>query len=134
MPGLSKWAIRRPVVALIAWVIALGAIVGLGSQLGGALNDSFSLPATESTAAQELLSNGGDGAAGSGAGARIVWSPTALSSTPTGGAVDPLVLSEITPVLQQIADLVSVSCVTLPTGAGLGPNCPAAPAGMTLTS
>ncbi|MSX64798.1 MAG: MMPL family transporter, partial [Actinobacteria bacterium] len=131
MPGLSKWAIRRPVVALIAWVIALGAIVGLGSQLGGALNDSFSLPATESTAAQELLSSGGDGGASSGAGARIVWSPTALSSASAGGAVDPLVLSEITPVLQQIADLASVSCVTLPTRGGLGSNCPAPPAGMT---
>ena len=131
VPGLSKWAIRRPVVALIAWVIALGAIVGLGSQLGGALNDSFSLPATESTEAQELLSNGGDGAASAGSGARIVWSPTALSSASAGGAVDPLVLSEITPVLQQIADLGSVSCVSLPTGAGLGPNCPAAPVGMT---
>ena len=124
MPGLSKWAIRRPIVALIAWVIVLGAIVGLGSQLGGELNDSFSLPETESTVAQELLTTGGDSAASAGAGARVVWSPA------NGSAVDAGVLSEITPVLQELAGLASVSCITMPTGASLGSDCPAAPAGM----
>lgn len=125
MRGLSTWAIRRPVIALIVWLVALGAIVGLGSQLGGTLNDSFSLPATESTVAQELLSTGGDGAASAGAGARIVWSP------PSGAADDPLVLARISPVLHQIAKLDSVSCVAAPTGASFGASCPAVSGGLT---
>ena len=48
MPGLSSWAVRRPVFALIAWVIAMVAIVGLSAGLKGTLNDSFDLPDTES--------------------------------------------------------------------------------------
>jgi hypothetical protein len=51
MPGLSSWAVRRPVIALIAWFIAMVAIVGLSAGLKGTLNDSFDLPDTESKTA-----------------------------------------------------------------------------------
>ena len=45
MPGLSAWAVRRPVIALLAWVVAMVAIIGLSFGLKGTLNDSFDLPA-----------------------------------------------------------------------------------------
>ena len=54
MPGLSAWAVRRPVIALIAWFVALVAMVGLGLTVGGKLNDSFDLPDTESKVAMDL--------------------------------------------------------------------------------
>ncbi len=121
MPGLSTWAVRRPVFALIAWFIAVVAIFGLGGAFKGSLNDSFDLPNTESKTATDLLAKSGVNMGAYDAGATIVWSPT------TGSAVDPAVLSEITPTLQKIADLPAVACVSLPTGQGLGPKCPPAP-------
>ncbi len=121
MPGLSSWAVRRPVFALIAWFIAVVAIFGVGSAFAGKLNDSFDLPNTESKTATDLLASSGANMGSYDAGATIVWSPT------TGSAVDPAVLAEITPTLQKIADLSAVACVSLPTGQGLGTACPPAP-------
>ena len=121
MPGLSSWAVRRPVFALIAWLVAVIAIFGVGSTFAGTLNDSFDLPNTESKTATDLLASSGANTGSYEAGATIVWSPT------TGSAVDPAVLAEITPTLQKIADLSAVACVALPTGQGLGTACPPAP-------
>jgi len=122
MPGLSEWAVRRPVIALISWVLALGAVIGLGVQFGGTLNDSFELPNTESSAAQDLLTRSNpDGEFGGSA--RLVWSPE------TGEATAPGVLRTMRPLLTTIAELPSVSCVTVPGGTSLGTNCPPEPAG-----
>jgi RND superfamily putative drug exporter len=123
MPGLSQWAVRRPVAALISWFIALFAVIAIGINFGGTLNDSFDLPDTESTTAQELLATLGNSeidAESSGATARIVWSPS------TGSAVDPEAIAEITPLLEQISQIDSVSCVTNPTdpAGSIGSACP----------
>jgi len=111
MPGLSQWAVRRPVAALIAWFVALIAVIGIGVNFGGTLNDSFDLPDTESTTAQELLSTLGNediDAQSSGATAKVVWSPA------QGSATDPQTMQVITPLLEDIAAIASVSCVTNP--------------------
>lgn len=122
MPVLSAWAVRRPIVALITWLIAMVAVISLGAGLGGSFNDSFELPDTESTTAQELISTGsGDG--GFGNTAKIVWSPS------TGTAVDATTLATITPLLTKISELSAVACVTTPAGESLGTGCPAAQAG-----
>ncbi len=123
MPGLSQWAVRRPIAALIAWFVALIAVIGIGINFGGTLNDSFDLPDTESTTAQELLATLGNSdidAQSSGASAKIVWSPT------VGSAVDPETLGVITPILEEIANIESVGCVTNPVdpAASLGSACP----------
>ncbi len=122
MPGLSAWAVRRPVIALVAWFIAIIAIIGLGSSIGGTLNDSFDLPDTESTSATELLDSAGTDTGSLDGGATLVWSPTADGAS----AVDPSVLALVTPVLEKIASLKSVSCVTNPAGASFGSACPPA--------
>ena len=83
MPGLSAWAVRRPVIALVSWLVALVVVVGLGTQVGGELNDSFDLPDTESKVATDLLSSSGTDTSRLDGGATIVWSPA------TGTAVDP---------------------------------------------
>ena len=123
MPGLSAWAVRRPVIALVTWFIALIAIVGLGTQVGGELNDSFELPDTESKTATDLLLSSGTDTSRLDGGATIVWSPS------TGTAVDPAVAEQVVPLLTEIAALDSVTCVTNPLdpqGASLGVACPEA--------
>jgi len=77
MPGLSAWAVRRPVAALIAWFAALIALIGLGVGLGGSYNDAFELPDTESKVATDLLSESGTDTSNVDGGATLVWSPAA---------------------------------------------------------
>ncbi len=61
MPGLSAWAVRQPIKALIAWFIAVVAIGTLGIGFAGSYNDAFELPDTESKAATDLLMSSGNG-------------------------------------------------------------------------
>ena len=117
MGALSRWAVRKPVLALVAWFIAMVGVIGIGTQLGGEFNDSFSLPDTESTTATEMLSTLPPSGSGEAA-VRIVWSPA------TGSVTDPAVAAEITPVLKQIAALESVTCVSNPYGDPIGRDCP----------
>lgn len=120
MPVLSAWAVRRPVLALIAWFVALFALVGLGFGLGGQYNDSFDLPDTESKVATDLLSASGTDTSSLDGGATVVWSPA------SGPAVDAATAAQVLPVLEQIAAQESVTCVTNPfdpQGAGLGRDC-----------
>lgn len=123
MPGLSAWAVRRPVIALITWLVAVVAVIGLGVTMGGKLNDSFDLPDTESKVATDLLIASGTDTSRLDGGATIVWSPA------TGTAVDEATATAVVPLLEEIAGLDSVTCVTnpfYPTGASLGRDCPEA--------
>ena len=55
MGPVSRWAVNRPWQAIIAWIVLLVAVgVGVATH-AGQYNDSFSLPNTGSTKAQELL-------------------------------------------------------------------------------
>ncbi len=117
MGALSRWAVRKPVVALIAWFLAMAGVVGVGTQLGGEFNDSFSLPDTESTTATEMLSTLPPSGSGEAA-VRVVWSPA------NGDATDPAVAEAIAPVLAEIASLDSVACVTSPYADPIGRDCP----------
>ncbi len=122
MPVLSAWAVRRPVLALISWFVALVALLGLGTQLGGAFNDSFDLPDTESKVATDLLISSGTDTSRVDGGATVVWSPD------SGTAIDAATAERVVPVLEEIAALPSVTCVTNPfdpQGASLGSGCPA---------
>jgi putative drug exporter of the RND superfamily len=77
---MSKFAIHRPVIALIIWLLV---ILGLGvfaTSLDSKFNDSFSLPGAQSTKAQELLEKLNSGGS-SDASIKIIWSPTKGSVT-----------------------------------------------------
>ena len=120
MPGLSAWAVRRPVAALISWFAALLVLVGLGVGLGGSYNDAFELPDTESKVATDLLSASDTDTSSVEGGATVVWSPA------SGPALSEQTAAEVLPVLQEIAATESVTCVTNPfdpSGAGLGREC-----------
>ncbi len=120
MPGLSSWAVRRPVAALVSWFVAVLAVVGLGLGFGGTFNDSFDLPESESMQAMNLLADAGTDTGSLEGGATIVW------SSASGSAVDPAVLAQVSPALERIAGLGSVACVTNPAGPALGTACPPA--------
>ena len=124
MPGLSAWAVRRPVIALVSWLVALVVVVGLGTQAGGELNDSFDLPDTESKVATDLLAGQRNGhqPAGRRGDHRVV------TGHRHGSGPRPS-LPQIVPFLTEVAALDSVACVTNPLdpqGAPLGTDCPEA--------
>lgn len=104
---MSKFAIRRPLLALLIWFLV---ITGLGVFAGGLqsqFNDSFSLPGAQSTKAQELLEKLGSGKS-QPATIKVIWSPI----TP---AIDPL--------LKELSGLSYVQCVATPEGKNLGTGC-----------
>lgn len=120
MPGLSAWAVRRPIAALVSWFAALLVLIGLGVGLGGSYNDAFELPDTESKVATDLLSASGTDTSNVDGGATLVWSPA------SGPAVSEEAAAQVLPVLQEIASVESVTCVSNPfdpSGVGLGREC-----------
>ena len=108
MGWLSRWAVRRPLIALLSWFVFLIAIGGAAATFGGQYNDSFELPNTESSKAQELLQGVSGAEEATGASARIVWRAT------DGQVTDPAAVQEATALLQQIAAIDTVACVTNP--------------------
>ncbi|MCX6421910.1 MAG: MMPL family transporter [Actinobacteria bacterium] len=131
MGGLSRWAVRRPWWAIGAWFVLAMVVFTLGGPLGGKLNDSFSLPDTDSLKATELLSkmpNAGQSEA-TASTASIVWSPS------SGTAIDSASATVIVPMLEKMGTLPAVGCVTNPfyvmtdpnSVRGFGPDCRFAP-------
>jgi RND superfamily putative drug exporter len=52
---LSRWAVLNPKKAIGIWLLLMAIVFGLAWQLKAEFNDSFSLPNTPSTQAQEIL-------------------------------------------------------------------------------
>src|SRR5918995_278986 len=99
-------------------------VVGLvGTRFGGDYNDNFELPDTESTTAQELLSEL-EGGAGTGAGleGQVVWKPD--SGEATEGSAE----AAVTGLLTNLSTSPGVACVFTPFGEPLGSGCPEQPA------
>lgn len=55
MGPVSKWAVNRPWQAIITWVVLLLILGGFAATHAGSYNDSFKLPNTDSTTAENLL-------------------------------------------------------------------------------
>ncbi|MFI5099429.1 MAG: MMPL family transporter [Actinomycetes bacterium] len=124
MGRVSQWAVRRPVYALLTWVGIMILVGIIGTKFGGDYNDNFQLPDTESTTAQDLLSNL-SGGAGTGAGldGQVVWKPE------SGKVTDAAAKAAMTAVLTELSTSKGVTCVITPFGPPMGPACPAQPAG-----
>ncbi|AWB95832.1 MMPL family transporter [Agromyces badenianii] len=52
---IGRFAFRRAWYVIVAWALALGALLGAGLGLGGQLQDSFAIPGTESQTAIDQL-------------------------------------------------------------------------------
>ncbi len=123
MGGVSQWAVRRPIYALLTWLGIMIAVGILGTTLGGDYNDNFQLPDTESATAQDLLS-GLSAGAGTGAGldGQVVWKPA------SGKATDTAAKATMTSLLTRLSTSRGVTCVLTPFGAPIGSACPKQPA------
>jgi putative drug exporter of the RND superfamily len=109
---------------LLTW-ISMMILVGIaGVSFGGNYNDNFQLPDTESTTAQNLLSQLTGGSAGTGAGldGQVVWRPD------SGKATDPAAKATMMALLTRMSTSPGVACVQTPFGTALGPQCPPQPA------
>ena len=111
MGRVSQWAVRRPVYALLTWVGIMILVGIIGTKFGGDYNDNFQLPDTESTTAQDLLSNL-SGGAGTGAGldGQVVWKPE------SGKVTDAAAKAAMTAVLTELSTSKGVTCVITPFG------------------
>lgn len=117
MGRLSEWAIRKPLAALLIWVLATVGIGVLATTFKAPFNDSFSLPNTQSALAQEFLAEVNPQAA-SGNTANVVWSPT------SGSVTTPEVQAQVDGLLTQLAAIDGISCITSPYDTTYGPDCP----------
>lgn len=118
MGPLSAWAIRRPIVALLTWVIAIVLAGFFAFTLDGKFNDSFSLPNTQSALAQNFLEEVNPQQADSN-NATVVWSPT------SGSVNDEIVKAQVDQLLTKVASVQGVTCVTSPYDKTYGTGCPA---------
>ncbi len=124
MGRISQWAVLRPWHALLAWAGLMVVLGVLGVRFGGDYNDNFELPDTESTTAQQMLSelSGGAGT-GSGLEGQVVWKVDAGQVTDSGPQ------AAMTTVLTEISSSPGVTCVITPFGEPLGTACPEQPPG-----
>lgn len=114
---MSRWAVRHPVAALLAWLLVLVVAIVAGSAFGGTPQNTFALPGTPSQQAQDLLAELDAPSAKPTASLQVVWSPT------RGRADDAAVKRAVMPTLKALAALPEVNCVATPFGENLGRDC-----------
>ncbi len=108
MSSLARWCQRHRLLVVVGWIVLL---VGLGAVSKSAYKDSFSLPDTDSTRAQNLLTASFPAQAGESD--TVVWHVNA------GSVRDGAVQQHMTQALDTIAKLPEVAAVTSPyTAAG----------------
>jgi len=126
---ISRWAVNRPKSAILAWILLAVVIGGLAAGFGGTYNNSFNLPNTESTKAQNLMNEIPTAKQFLTAPmAKVVWSPA------TGTIKDPAVVAQVSKTLTTIANVHGVGCVYTPYGAAMGTDCIVVPASSGATS
>jgi RND superfamily putative drug exporter len=110
MSAIARWCIRHRVVVIAAWVIVLIGLSALAQAAKSDYNNSFSLPGTGSTMAQQQLAR--TVPAHSGDSDTIVW------RVRTGTVRDPAVVARMSGVLSRISKFPEVAAVTGPYGPG----------------
>ncbi len=107
MGPVSRWAVNRPWQAVITWAVALFIIIGFSAVHAGSYNDSFKLPNTDSTRAENLLTEK-FGAQANNASVQVLFSlGTELINQPGLEA-------QIKALTQEIESIPSVSSVQSP--------------------
>ena len=110
MSFIARWCFRHKLAVIAAWVLALIALTALAQAVKAEYNNSFSLPGTGSTTAQQLLASSVP--ARSGDSDTIVW------RVGTGTVRDPAVMTRMSAALTQIATFPEVASVISPYGPG----------------
>jgi RND superfamily putative drug exporter len=110
MSGIARWCFRHRFAVIAAWVLALIALTVLARVAGSDYNNSFSLPGTGSTAAQQLLASTAPEQPGDAD--TIVW------HVGTGTVRDAAVMTRMSAALTSIAAVPEVASVVSPYGPG----------------
>jgi len=108
MPAIARWCFRHRFVVIAAWVLVLVGLGALSQAIKSDYNNSFSLPGTGSTTAQQLLAKAIPAQAGDSD--TIVWQVS------HGTVRDATVSTRINNVLKQIATMPEVAAVVSPYG------------------
>ena len=108
MPAIARWCFRHRFVVIAAWVLVLVGLGALSQAIKSDYNNSFSLPGTGSTTAQQLLAKAIPAQAGDSD--TIVWQVS------QGTVRDATVTTRMNGVLKQIATMPEVAAVVSPYG------------------
>jgi len=108
MSAIARWCFRRRFAVIAAWVLVLVGLGTLSQTVKSDFNNSFSLPGTGSTTAQQLLAKAIPAQAGDSD--TIVWQVS------DGTVRDVTVTTQMSSVLKQIATIPAVAAVVSPYG------------------
>src|SRR2546429_8196417 len=108
MSAIARWCYHHRFVVIAAWVVVLFGLGALSQAVKSDYNNSFSLPGTGSTAAQQLLARAVPAQAGDSD--TIVW------QVDHGTVRDPAVAARMTAMLRQVATMPEVAAVVGPYG------------------
>jgi putative drug exporter of the RND superfamily len=108
MSAIARWCFRHRFAVIAAWVLVLVGLAALSQAVKSDYNNSFSLPGTSSTTAQQLLAMTIPAQAGDAD--TIVWQVS------HGTVHDATVVTRMSRVLNQITTMPEVSAVVSPYG------------------
>ena len=108
MSAIARWCFRHRFAVIAAWVLVLVGLGTLSQAVKSDFNNSFSLPGTGSTTAQQLLAKAIPAQAGDSD--TIVWQVS------DGTVRDAMVTTRMSSVLKQIATMPEVAAVVSPYG------------------
>ena len=108
MSAIARWCFRHRFAVIAAWVLVLVGLGALSQAVKSDYNNSFSLPGTGSTTAQQLLAKAIPAQAGD--------SDTVVWHVSHGTVRDATVSTRMNSVLKQIATMPEVASVTSPYG------------------
>src|SRR5262245_1933468 len=108
MSAIARWCVRHRFAVIAAWVLVLVGLSALSQAVKSNYNNSFSLPGTSSTTAQQLLAKAIPAQAGDSD--TIVWQVS------NGTVRDPAVMARMSAMLRNVATVPEVAAVASPYG------------------
>ncbi|MEU6450364.1 MMPL family transporter [Streptomyces sp. NPDC046979] len=106
MAALARWCVRRRLIAVLLWLLALGGVATAAAVTGSAYSNDYAIPGTDSDRASRLLASGFPGL--DGESDTVVWHTT------DGTVRAPDVEQAMSGTLERIAELPGVAAVTNP--------------------
>jgi putative drug exporter of the RND superfamily len=106
MSAIARWCFRHRFVVIASWVLVLVGLGALSQAINSDYNNSFSLPGTGSTTAQQLLAKAVPAQAGDSD--TIVWQVS------NGTVRDPAVIARMSTMLRNVATMPEVTAVASP--------------------